>query len=93
MDLLRLLVGPEQNICVVGDDDQSIYRWRGAEVENILGFDRALPDVHVVRLEQNYRCSGHILSCASALVVPAAAQVVVLPAHTARAPMPTEFPQ
>ncbi|MDP6943997.1 MAG: UvrD-helicase domain-containing protein, partial [Myxococcota bacterium] len=65
---LMAVLNDAKRICVVGDDDQSIYRWRGAEVENILGFDRALPEVTVVRLERNYRCSGNILDVASALI-------------------------
>ena len=65
---LMAVLNDAKRICVVGDDDQSIYRWRGAEVDNILGFDRALPEVTVIRLERNYRCSGHILDVASALI-------------------------
>jgi DNA helicase II / ATP-dependent DNA helicase PcrA len=65
---LMAVLNDAKRICVVGDDDQSIYRWRGAEVENILGFDRALPEVTVIRLERNYRCSGNILNVASALI-------------------------
>ena len=65
---LMSVLNDAKRICVVGDDDQSIYRWRGAEVENILGFDRALPGVTVIRLERNYRCSGNILDVASALI-------------------------
>ena len=65
---LMAVLNDEKRICVVGDDDQSIYRWRGAEVENILGFDRALPEVTVIRLERNYRCSANILNVASALI-------------------------
>jgi len=65
---LMAVLNDARRICVVGDDDQSIYRWRGAEVENILGFDRALPEVTVVRLERNYRCSGRILDVATALI-------------------------
>ena len=65
---LMSILNDAKRICVVGDDDQSIYRWRGAEVENILGFDRALPEVTVIRLERNYRCSANILNVASALI-------------------------
>jgi len=66
--LMRLLAGPHTEICVVGDDDQSIYRWRGAEVGNILGFDHDFPGATVIRLEQNYRSSRTILDAAGAVV-------------------------
>jgi ATP-dependent DNA helicase UvrD/PcrA len=66
--LMRLLAGPHTAICVVGDDDQSIYRWRGAEVGNILGFDHDFPGATVIRLEQNYRSSRTILDAAGAVV-------------------------
>jgi DNA helicase II / ATP-dependent DNA helicase PcrA len=65
---LRLLAQARKNICCVGDDDQSIYSWRGAEIENILNFERDFPGAKIVRLEANYRSSSPILSAASHLI-------------------------
>ncbi|MGC2197207.1 MAG: UvrD-helicase domain-containing protein [Terriglobales bacterium] len=67
-ELMRLLAGTRHNLCAVGDEDQSIYSWRGADIRNILEFEKDFPEAKIVRLEQNYRSTQNILEAASAVV-------------------------
>src|SRR5437867_11778425 len=67
-ELMRLLAGSRHNVCAVGDEDQSIYSWRGADIRNILEFEQDFPEAKTIRLEQNYRSTQNILQAASAVV-------------------------
>ncbi len=67
-ELMRMLAGPRHNVCAVGDEDQSIYSWRGADIRNILEFEQDFPEAKIIRLEQNYRSTQNILEAASSVV-------------------------
>src|SRR5437667_2062210 len=67
-ELMRMLAGERHNVCAVGDEDQSIYSWRGADIRNILEFEKDFPEANIIRLEQNYRSTQNILQAASSVV-------------------------
>ena len=67
-ELIRLLADGYRNLCVVGDDDQSIYKFRGANIRNILDYEKVYPDAKVIKLEQNYRSTQNILDAANAVI-------------------------
>ena len=67
-ELIRLLASKYRNLCVVGDDDQSIYKFRGANIKNILNFEQVFEDAKVIKLEQNYHSTGNILNAANTVI-------------------------